>query len=269
MLGLPSDGKGENVMESSRRRFLKIAGLSVLGVGAKPVLDSLVQAGEPTYTTDQEALEGTHWAMVVDVKKCRDDCYDCITACHRGHNVPEIDNAKHEIKWIWNEDFKHAFPTQEYEYLAERLERQPFMVLCNHCDNPPCVRVCPTQATFKRKEDGIVMMDFHRCIGCRFCMAACPYGSRSFNWFNPRNYLDETNPNFPTRAKGVVEKCNFCAERLAIGKIPLCVEACKEKALVFGDLDDPNSEVRKILRERFSIRRKPGLGTGPNIFYVI
>ena len=100
-------------------------------------------------------------------------------------------------------------------------------------------------------------------------MAACPYGSRSFNWFDPRKYLEKINPNFPTRAKGVVEKCTFCAERLAVGKIPLCVEACKENALIFGDIEDPNSPVRKILKERYAIRRKPGLGTGPNIYYVI
>ncbi|MBW2091176.1 MAG: 4Fe-4S dicluster domain-containing protein [Deltaproteobacteria bacterium] len=255
-------------MDSSRRKFLKIAGLSVLGLGAKPVVDSIAQTSEPTYSPDQKALKGKQWAMVVDANKCKDDCEDCIIACHSGHNVPKIDNVKHEIKWIWNEDFKHAFPTQEQEYLAERYAHKPFLVLCNHCTNPPCVQVCPTKATFKR-EDGIVMMDFHRCIGCRFCMAACPYGSRSFNWFDPRRYIKETNPNFPTRAKGVVEKCNFCAERLAVGNIPLCVEACKEKALIFGDLGDPDSPVRKILKERYAIRRKPSLGTGPNIYYVI
>ncbi|MBW1708529.1 MAG: 4Fe-4S dicluster domain-containing protein [Deltaproteobacteria bacterium] len=255
-------------MESSRRKFLKIAGLSVLGLGAKPVIESFAQGIEPTYSTDKKALKGKKWAMVIDVDKCKDDCEDCIAACHRGHNVPKIDNVKHEIKWIWHEEFKNAFPAQEYDNLAERLEHKPFMVLCNHCTNPPCVRVCPTKATFKR-EDGIVLMDFHRCIGCRFCMAACPYGSRSFNWFDPRKYLEVTSPDFPTRSKGVVEKCNFCAERLAIGKIPLCVEACKEEALVFGDLEDPNSPVKKILKERYAIRRKPSLGTGPNIFYVI
>ena len=100
------------------------------------------------------------------------------------------------------------------------------------------MRVCPTQATWKR-EDGIVMMDWHRCIGCRYCMAACPYGSRSFNWLDPRPYIHNPNPEFPTRTKGVVEKCNFCAERLGTGRPPACVEACPEKALVFGDLADP------------------------------
>jgi Fe-S-cluster-containing dehydrogenase component len=144
------------------------------------------------------------------------------------------------------------------------------IVLCNHCGDPPCVRVCPTHATWRRK-DGIVMMDMHRCIGCRYCMAACPYGSRSFNWSDPRKFIPEKaiNPGYPTRTKGVVEKCSFCNERIDIGLIPACVEACKEKALVFGDINDPGSNVRKLLQKRFAIRRKPSLGTEPHVYYMI
>jgi Fe-S-cluster-containing dehydrogenase component len=258
-------------MDGSRRNFLKLAGLSVLGLGAAPVLASASKAAAQTFEDGPQALKGTHWAMVVDVSKCQDDCQDCINACHQGHNVPTLppDKKKEEVKWIWHEKIENAFPDQALDYLPETIKGKPFEVLCNHCDNPPCCRVCPTKATFKRKEDGIVLMDFHRCIGCRFCMAACPYGSRSFNWFNPRLYLAKTNLNYPTREKGVVEKCNFCAEQLAQGNLPLCVTACKNQALVFGDLNDPNSAVRKILRERATLRRKPELGTGPNVFYVI
>ena len=141
-------------------------------------------------------------------------------------------------------------------------------MFCNHCDNPPCTKVCPTQATWKR-DDGVVMMDWHRCIGCRYCVAGCPYGSRSFNWRDPRPHIDELNPEFPTRTRGVVEKCNFCEERLARGEQPACVVACKEKALIFGDLEDPESEIRKVLRERPSVRRKVALGTQPQIFYLL
>ncbi|OGR02490.1 MAG: hypothetical protein A2284_09910 [Deltaproteobacteria bacterium RIFOXYA12_FULL_61_11] len=143
------------------------------------------------------------------------------------------------------------------------------MVLCNHCDNPPCVRVCPTQATFKR-EDGIVAMDMHRCIGCRYCVAACPYGSRSFNWRDPRPYLaGRINPQYPTRTKGVVEKCNFCSERLAEGREPLCVEACPKRSITFGDLLQPGSAVRELLRTRYTVCRKPTLGTLPHVFYLL
>jgi molybdopterin-containing oxidoreductase family iron-sulfur binding subunit len=211
--------------------------------------------------------------MVVDTTKRKGpgDWQDAVEACHKIHNVPHFNNVKEEIKWIWEEPFANAFPENEYAHLPGDFERRNFPVLCNHCENPPCVRVCPTKATFKRPQDGIVMMDYHRCIGCRFCMAACPYGSRSFNWSDPRLALDmdAINREFPTRGKGVVEKCNFCAERLAKGLQPACVEACKDGALVFGDLNDPASEVRRILDKRFAIRRKPSLGTGPSVYYVV
>ncbi len=151
----------------------------------------------------------------------------------------------------------------------EEKAKLSLLTLCNHCDNPPCVRVCPTQATFSR-DDGIVLMDFHRCIGCRFCMAGCPYGARSFNYHNPRNFLneDELSHDFPTREKGVVEKCEFCAHLLDQGERPACVEAA-EGVLYFGDLNDPESEVRKVLRDRYSLVRKPKLGTEPQVYYLI
>jgi molybdopterin-containing oxidoreductase family iron-sulfur binding subunit len=118
------------------------------------------------------------------------------------------------------------------------------------------------------------MMDQHRCIGCRYCMAGCPFGARSFNWKDPKTtYWKENeppNPTYPVRSKGVVEKCNLCAERLAAGQIPACVEAVQDtKAIVFGDLEDPNSEVRELLHEHFTIRRKPELGTNPNVYYIV
>jgi molybdopterin-containing oxidoreductase family iron-sulfur binding subunit len=142
------------------------------------------------------------------------------------------------------------------------------LVLCNHCENAPCVKVCPTKATWKR-EDGIIMMDYHRCIGCRYCMAACPYGARSFNWKDPRPFIKNINQDFPTRTKGIVEKCNFCEERLAKGLMPACVEACKDRALTFGDLAAPESKVKVLLSEKYSIRRKPFLGTEPKVYYVL
>ncbi len=256
-------------MDSGRRNFLKISGLCLLGLGAKPVIEAIAGEERPRVLPNPEALVGKRWAMVVDIRKCKDDCNECVKACHSTHNVPDFGNPKDEIKWIWHEDYEHSFPGQGHEYLEKALEHKQLMVLCNHCDNPPCVRVCPVQATFKRKSDGIVMMDFHRCIGCRCCMAACPYGSRSFNWRDPRSHIDEVNPDFPTRSKGVVEKCNFCSERLAEGLLPACVEACKEKALIFGDLEDPDSEVRAILRSHFTIRRKPELGTRPQVYYIM
>jgi molybdopterin-containing oxidoreductase family iron-sulfur binding subunit len=112
------------------------------------------------------------------------------------------------------------------------------------------------------------MQDMHRCIGCRFCMAACPFGARSFNYRDPRPFIKKENKQFPTRMIGVVEKCTMCYERLAVGQMPACVEA-SNGAIAFGDLSDPNSEVRKIIESKYTIRRKPELGTQPSIYYVI
>jgi molybdopterin-containing oxidoreductase family iron-sulfur binding subunit len=113
------------------------------------------------------------------------------------------------------------------------------------------------------------MMDSHRCIGCKICLAACPYGARSINFRNPRPFIRKLNPDFPTRSKGVIEKCNFCEERLAKGILPACVMACEEKALVFGDVEDPRSEVRHLLDRKFTICRRAELGTKPQVYYIL
>jgi len=255
-------------MSVNRRSFLKAAGLTTLSLAGGKALAS-ESLKKPWI--DSGGLKAKRWAMVIDLSKCREQegCTACTDACHRVHNVPEFENEKHEVKWIWKEPFHNAFHEQEHEYTRDNIKHSKALVLCNHCDNPPCVRVCPTKATWKREEDGIVMMDWHRCIGCRYCVLACPYGSRSFNWRDPRDGIDEVQEDFPTRMKGVVEKCTFCEERLAKGLMPACVEACKEHALIFGDLDDPESEVRAILKERYTIRRKPALGTEPEVYYIV
>ena len=255
-------------MGLDRRNFIKIAGLSTLGLAGKPAVDAIARIRLP----EEAPLTAKRWAMVIDLRKCREnpDCNEaCIHACHKVHNVPDFKNPKDEIKWIWEERFEHAFHDQSQEYADESHRELPALVLCNHCDDPPCVRVCPTEATWKRDEDGVVMMDWHRCIGCRYCLAACPYGARSFNWRDPRPFIEEIEPDFPTRMRGVVEKCTFCEERLARGEMPACVEACDAGALTFGDLEDPESKVRELLRTHFTIRRKPGLGTQPSVYYII
>ena len=259
-------------MERSRRGFLKIAGICALGIGAKSGFGALTQeeAPAPKVVQGQNSLNARHWAMVIDTRrfKSSEDLQPMIDACHKVHNVPNLENIRHEIKWIWEEAYENAFPMKENKYLNDRVKSLPFLVLCNHCENPPCCRACPTKATFKRESDGIVLMDFHRCIGCRFCMAACPYGARSFNFRDPLPFIETTNPRFPRRMKGVVEKCNFCAERLAEGKMPACVEA-SDGAFAFGDLEDPDSEVRNLLKENYTIRRKQSLGTEPSVYYIV
>ena len=257
-------------MEDGRRGFLKIAGLTVLGLAGGRSFQLVGGSADAAEAEAAAAGGGTRWAMVVDPRKCLDhaDCTACTVACHTAHNVPSFDDPRHEVKWIWKESFHQAFEDQELDYVDEQLTESRIPITCNHCDNPPCVRVCPTQATWKR-DDGVVMMDWHRCVGCRYCVAACPYGSRSFNWTDPRPYIAEITPDFPTRTRGVVEKCTFCEERLEKGGRPACVEACEERALVFGNLNDPESEVRQLLRTRFAVRRKPVLGTQPKIYYLV
>jgi molybdopterin-containing oxidoreductase family iron-sulfur binding subunit len=263
-------------MGIDRRKFLAMAGLAAAGMAAKPLSaladEDVLAPGEALEGLKEEhPLTAKRWVMVIDLKKClnHDNIKDCAEACHKAHNVPRFDNSKDEVKWIWEESFHHAFHEQNHEHIDEEMHHVHVPVLCNHCDNPPCVRVCPTQATWKREQDGIVMMDWHRCIGCRYCIVACPYGSRSFNWRDPRPHIEEINDIFPTRTRGVVEKCTFCEERLARGEMPACVTAAKNKAIVFGDLEDSESEVRELLRTRFSIRRKPGLGTQPEVYYLV
>jgi Fe-S-cluster-containing dehydrogenase component len=261
----------------SRRSFLKVAGVAALGLGTTPVLKAVAansgegeHAPQPHVQKGERALTAQQWAMVIDTRKLQTsaDLEPIIAACSKIHNIPQYENKNHEIKWIWETEFHNAFPDKANKFLNEAVELRPFLVLCNHRENPPCVRACPTKATFKRESDGIVLMDFHRCIGCRFCMVACPFGARSFNWRNPEPFIKEKNLEFPRRMKGVVEKCNFCAERLAVGEMPACVEA-SNGAIAFGDLYDPHSEVRELLKENFTIRRKQVLGTEPSVYYIV
>lgn len=260
-------------MSMNRRQFLRRTGtITALGLGGAFAYTGFRKkevAVAAEYALDKQSDLASRWAMVVDMSKFKseDDYKRVQKACHSIHNVPDFKNAKDEIKWIWQDNYEHTFTGQHNKYLNEDQVNAPFMVLCNHCENPPCVKACPTQATFKRR-DGIVAMDFHRCIGCRFCMAACPFGARSFNFRDPRPFINEVSPDYPTRTAGVVEKCNFCYERLAKGLKPACVET-SNGGLIFGDLDDPNSEVRKIVSTKFTIRRKPELGTQPSVYYLV
>lgn len=262
-------------MTPSRREFLKIAGASTLSLIAPAIFcpawakEKIISGSEFAETfSPSKALTAKRWAMAVDPSKCPADCVDCITACHEVHNVPAFGNPKDEIKWIWTAPFAAAFPDESHEYRGMSLQQLRLPVLCNHCANPPCVRVCPTKATFQRP-DGIVMMDYHRCIGCRLCMAGCPYGARSMNYRDPRPFIAKINPDYPTRTKGVVEKCNFCEERLVRGLLPACVLACTEKALVFGDMENPRSEIRLLIGKRFNLRRRASLGTKPQVYYIV
>ena len=151
-------------MGVDRREFLKIAGYAALfGLGGKAAIDILAPGELEAAMEGIPLTEGKRWSMVIDMRKClkkqeKGECNECSIACHRTHNVPNWGNPKHEIKWIWKEPYEHTFPDHPNQFIEEAVRHKPFLVLCNHCLNPPCVRVCPTKATFKR-EDGVVAMD--------------------------------------------------------------------------------------------------------------
>ena len=263
-------------MDEDRRRFMKLIG--AMGLGAAFPLFRNITFGNVAAKRIDNVPASKQLGMIIDIEKCLSSTVRdaCIAACRREHNLPvDTNNPERSYRWIWTDDFASAFPDQVHEHFPETLKKQPVLALCNHCSSPACTKVCPVKATWKRAEDGIVMMDMHRCIGCRYCMAACPYRARSFNWFYPRpDIKGPSNPEYPTRTKGVVEKCTFCAERIGLGREPACVEASKKVAggagaLTFGNLSDPRSEVSRILREKRTICRQTGFGTRPNIYYIV
>jgi Fe-S-cluster-containing dehydrogenase component len=254
-------------MDEGRRSALKKICFTAAGVaGGIPLLGTVRAASKTAAAQHAVAAQTKQLAMVVDMANMTDGIAKaCIEICHREHNVPASTDQEREIKWVWQEDFDRAFPDQFHGQMAEAYEGLPVLLMCNHCDSPACVKVCPTAATWKRKSDGLVMMDMHRCIGCRYCVVACPYGTRSFNWKDAEQSVETT---YPARSRGVVEKCNFCAERLRVGDEPLCVLA-SQGTLTFGDLSDPDSEVSELLRTKHTITRKNALGTGPNVYYIV
>jgi molybdopterin-containing oxidoreductase family iron-sulfur binding subunit len=223
------------------------------------------------------------YVMVIDLQRCT-GCGGCIVACKNENNLPE------GIAWSSKiTETAGTFPDVRFTYIP---------TLCNHCDNAPCVSGCPTSAMHKG-EGGITLHDPDLCIGCRYCMARCPYGVISFNWEQPHlAWNDQTavipegtstpadlkaqvgadalpyyNPDSDVnysgiRSKGVVEKCHFCTHRTKNDLLPYCVEACPADARIFGDLDDPDSEVSKLLGKFKASRLQEELGTEPSVFYI-
>lgn len=258
-------------MNEERRGFIKKTGAGILvsiGAASGLFLNFPMEKTDASVFSEQSGSGATRWGMLIDMRKCREGCQKCVEACHQTHNVPDFGHSRHEIQWIQKSPYSEVFPTAPQEFAGQERSNTSIPSLCNHCAEPPCVRSCPTEAAFKRF-DGIVALDYHRCIGCRSCMVSCPYGAVSFNWREPRPALKAINDSYPTREMGVVEKCNFCSERLLKGKLPACVEACPEKTLTFGNLNDPQSLIRQLLASNQTMQRKPELGTLPSVFYII
>lgn len=241
-------------MTMDRRTVLGLGGALAAGVMLAPGL-RLVAAPEDV----TEASDKRRWGMLIDTTQCNPACTACTQACRAENNVPLAGNPERDIHWIRKVEL-HAKDGATPD--------RSLPVLCNHCEHPPCVHVCPTQASFIRK-DGIVLVDMHRCIGCRYCMIACPYKARSLVYSSP---TEPANPNrkVPLRAKGVVEKCTFCVHRIDDGGKPACVEACQKEGkggMLFGDLNDPQSEIAQRLRQVLSTTIRPDLGLKPRVHY--
>ncbi len=229
----------DRIDNQSRRSFVGTAAAVGAGLGVAALAPGLhlievSQAG--TARSPGEAASNTvRWGMLIDTTKCASGCDACVKACNTENGINEtIKDARQGSQWIRKIELKDPKNGREHS----------LPMMCQHCANPPCVDVCPTGASMKRA-DGIVLVDRHICIGCRYCMMACPYKARSF----VHQPLTEQNPEVP-RGIGCVESCTFCVHRVDKGQMPACVEACPEGAMTFGDLNDPASAIaQRLARE--------------------
>ena len=278
----------------SRRKFVSVtaaaaAGWILTGCGPKRLYDlppdQLKEAilemereyaarlGTAVSISDAQAIPGVEFAYALDISRCI-GCRRCVSACVAENNQ----SRDPQVQWIrvlsmdkeGGVDFSESDPYYSPEEVPEE-GRFYVPVQCQQCRNAPCTKVCPTGATWT-EEDGIVVIDYDWCIGCRYCMAACPYGARHFNWGEPSIPEDELNPDMHylgnrPRLKGVVEKCTFCIQRTREGRYPACVEVCPVGARKFGNLLDPESEIRYILESKRILVLKEELNTMPKFFY--
>jgi molybdopterin-containing oxidoreductase family iron-sulfur binding subunit len=257
-----------------RRSLLRLLGLGAIGVAPLPVLPTLLRAasgqglvrsqGEPARAANGRIRQ---WTMIIDLRYC-DGCQSvgkppqCTTACIEGHFAPE------PMEWI--QVFEAELPGGGTQFIPTP---------CLQCQNPPCVNVCPVGATFSTPE-GTVLIDQNRCIGCRICMAACPYDRRFFNWGKapvpPESFLADYSPEHQVPVKkGTVMKCDFCPDMARAGTLPYCVQGCPHDAIYYGDLEEDLATNGKeivaasqFLSENQAYRQKEHLGTKPRVYYV-
>jgi molybdopterin-containing oxidoreductase family iron-sulfur binding subunit len=213
------------------------------------------------------------WGMVIDTNLCM-GCGTCREACAKENNIGENSGFRY-IKILTMEKGEiNVEHTRARPRNGEETWNMP--VQCMQCENPPCTNACPITATW-RERDGIIVVDYKKCMGCRYCIMNCPYWARHFNWEKPSaNKVDGGNEDYEgtqydpprDRPAGVVEKCTFCIHRVRLGKVTRCTEACPRKARVFGNINDPNSTISRVLKERQAFRLKEELGTNPRIWYL-
>ncbi len=235
---------------AGRRKFLGLAAAGMGGVLVAPGIHLVEVAQAAT----AEASAAVRWGLLIDTTKCAGGCTDCVSACNTENGLDPVPSPT-SAQWIRKVEIKEI-----------RTGRQASLpVMCQHCAEPPCVDVCPTGASFKRA-DGIVLVDRHSCIGCRYCVMACPYKARSF----VHEPLTGQKPDVP-RGKGCVEGCTLCVHRVDRGGSPACVEACAmagHEAMLFGNLNDPESPISRRLRELASHQLRADLRLDPGVRYA-
>lgn len=232
---------------------------------------AILKRGEHPQIQATEAQPGVVFGYAFNISKCK-GFRSCVEACINENNLDRKANTQY-IRIFEMEDgvidldhgdatFQHEVPAEGHFYMGTQ---------CFQCADPPCVKVCPVGATWQ-EPDGITVIDYDWCIGCRYCMAACPYWARRFNWSDPEVPAAEVNPDQHylgnrARKRGVVEKCTFCIHRTRQGQLPACAEACPTGARVFGNLLDPDSEIRWVLANKRIFRLKEDLKTEPRFWY--
>jgi molybdopterin-containing oxidoreductase family iron-sulfur binding subunit len=250
----PTADTGAKQGLSGRRAFLGLAAAGAGGLLLAPgvYLMEVAQAAAPG-TAAPGANPKVRWGLLIDTTKCASGCTDCVQACNTENGLSGGTRPT-DAQWIRKVELKSI--------KTGRSASLP--VMCQHCAEPPCVDVCPTGASFKRA-DGIVLVDRHSCIGCRYCVMACPYQARSF----VHEPLADQKPEVP-RGKGCVEGCTLCVHRIDKGGAPACVEACERAghhAMLFGDLNDPNSAIAKRVREVATMQLRADLRLDPGVRY--
>lgn len=248
----PRGGTGKDIQPTNnqRREFLAKAGAGAAFMALAPGFNLIELA---TAKPDDEAASSqTRWGMLIDTTRCAEGCDACVRGCNEEHGLNDSEPSETAAQWIRKLELKDPQTGREHS----------LPMLCQHCEHPPCVDVCPTGASFKR-DDGIVLVDKHICIGCRYCVMACPYQARSFIHEN----LTGQKPYSP-RGKGTVESCTFCVHRVDRDQTPACVEACHSEegngAMLFGDLNNPDSDISQRVKSVASreVRSDLGLNTG-------
>ena len=257
--------------EFLQRHYQELSDEQKQAVFARLEAETKEEYGADVTIRDDRPIPGTKFVYAINLSLCNGNG-KCVEACHRENNHNRATNESYirilEMP-IGTMDMEEGNLTYTHPVPAEGKFYLP--VQCQQCDNPPCVHACPVQATWK-EEDGIVVVDYNWCIGCRYCEAACPYHARRFNWHKPEVPADEINPDQSylsnrIRPQGVVEKCTYCLHRTRRGRLPACLEACPTGARVFGNILDPDSEIRWLFENKRVFILKEHLGTQPAFFY--